>query len=305
MDDRVPKVLHVACAADQQYLVHSAVMLHSVLSHSPEHSVHIHYMHGPELPREAIRRLTEMTEINGGSISFLPVPDGTVAELPETAEISATMWCRIFLPELLPEVERVLYLDIDTLALDSIAPLWKADLSDHYVAAVSNVWPPWIVGHQERIGLPASQSYFNSGVLLMNLELMRRDQCTSSIQRHAIDHREQLVYPDQDALNIVLGSRRLSLHPRWNCMNSVLQFSGAVDVFGSAEVAEARRAPAIRHFEGPSVNKPWHVLCQARDREAYRRHRRHTPWPRYLPDGLTPRNVLTRTARAFRPQPTL
>lgn len=303
MDERANGVLHVACAADQHYLVHSAAMLHSVLAHSPEHSVHVHYLHGPGLTRGDSRRLTEMAEGNGGSISFVQVAEGTIAGLPAMSEITATMWYRIFLPELLPDVDRILYLDIDTIVLDSLAPLWKIDLRGHYLAAVSNVWPPWIVGHPDRLGLPASQTYFNSGVLLMNLELMRSDHCTSSIRRYAIEHRRQLVWPDQDALNVVLGGRRLGLHPRWNCMNSVLQFPAAVDVFGSAEVEQARRFPAIRHFEGPSVNKPWHVLCETRDRQSYRRHRRQTPWPRYLPDGITPRNVLVRTGRALRSAP--
>lgn len=300
MADRATNVLHIACAADQRYLAHSAAMLHSVLAHSPEHSVHVHYLHGPRLSPEAISRLTGMAEHNGDSISFVLVAEETIADLPETSEFTATMWYRIFLPELLPEVDRILYLDIDTIALDSLAPLWGVDVSGHYVAAVSNVRPPWIVGHPERLGLPASQSYFNSGVLLMNLDAMRRDECTSAIRRYAFEHRLQLVWPDQDALNVVLGGRRLHLHPRWNCMNSILQFPGAVEVFGVAEVEQARRSPAIRHFEGPSANKPWHVLCATRDRESYRRHRRETPWPHYLPDGITPRNMLVRTARALR-----
>ncbi len=303
MDDRATGVLHVACAADQHYLAHSAAMLHSVLTHGMEHRVHIHYLHGPGLTREAISRLTDMAEDNGGTISFVSVADGMIAELPEMSEVTATMWYRIFLPELLPDVDRALYLDIDTIVLDSLAPLWEIDLRGYYLAAVSNVWPPWIVGHPDRLGLPGSQIYFNSGVVLMNLDLMRRDHCTPAIRRYAIEHRSQLVWPDQDALNVVLGSRRLGLHPRWNCMNSILQFPGAVDVFTPAEIEEAHRRPAIRHFEGPSVNKPWHVLCETRDKESYRRHRRQTPWPRYLPDGITPRTILVRTARAFRPHP--
>ena len=50
------------------------------------------------------------------------------------------MWYRIFLPELLPDVDRVLYLDVDTLAVDSLEPLWATDLGDAPGGAVTNVF---------------------------------------------------------------------------------------------------------------------------------------------------------------------
>jgi lipopolysaccharide biosynthesis glycosyltransferase len=78
----------------------------------------------------------------------------------------------------------------------------------------------------------------------------------------------------------VLGGRRLPLHPRWNVMNSVLLFAAAGDVFGPEAVAQARESAAIRHFEGPDTNKPWHHLCESELRELYLEHRRGTPWPR-------------------------
>ena len=57
-------------------------------------------------------------------------------------------------------------------------------------------------------------------------------------------------------------------------------------------VEEARRSPAIRHFEGPSVNKPWHLLCEQPGREHYMRHRAATPWPRVRRAGVTPGNLV-------------
>jgi lipopolysaccharide biosynthesis glycosyltransferase len=129
---------------------------------------------------------------------------------------------------------------------------------------------------------------------------MRAEGSTAALHDYATTHRSQLWWPDQDAFNVVLGADRVSLHPRWNCMNSVLAFPEAVEVFGAEATEEARRNPAIRHFEGPSVNKPWHLLSDPGSRELYRQHRRQTPWPRYVPAGITPRNVLRVASRAVR-----
>jgi hypothetical protein len=80
-------------------------------------------------------------------------------------------------------------------------------------------------------------------------------------------------------------------------MNSFEVYPWAEDTFGPDELAKALAKPAIRHFEGPSINKPWHLLCERQLRETYRHYRRQTPWPRYLPGGLTPANVLRRLSR--------
>ena len=90
----------------------------------------------------------------------------------------------------------------------------------------------------------------------------------------------ELLYPDQDALNAVMAARRLDLHPRRNCMNSILTFDWADEVLDAQQVAEARRNPGIRHFEGPGLNKPWHRDCTFPHRDLYFRHRLRTPWPK-------------------------
>jgi lipopolysaccharide biosynthesis glycosyltransferase len=290
-------MIDVACAADARYVPHSATMIASALAQ--HHSdLRVHYLHGPELPPRARRSLTEMVEERGGSVSFLEIDPLRVAGLPSWDYISATMWYRVFLPELLPDVERVLYLDADTIIVDSLAPLWQIDLSGKLVGAVTNVFQRAVADQPEEFELRRSEPpYFNSGVLLMNLELMREQGSSEQLLEYARANADRLGWPDQDALNQVLGAKRHPLHPRWNLMNSFLVFPWSEETFEVETLAEARSNPAIRHFEGPSVNKPWHLLCERGMRELYRHHRRRTPWPRYLPDGLTPGNVLRRIAR--------
>jgi lipopolysaccharide biosynthesis glycosyltransferase len=287
----VSATIHVACAADRRYLPHSGAMLHSVLSAERGADVQIHFLHGPSVPDQDLRRLAQMVASAGGLISFHHIDIDRVDGLPEWGRIPATMWYRIFLPELLPDVDRALYLDIDTLAVDSLAPLWELDLDGRYLAAVTNVPERHMLQHAEQLGLGAPQDYFNSGVLLMNLELMRRDRCSEALRACALNGRGRLLWPDQDTLNLVLGHRRLALHPRWNLMNSVRAFPWSAELLGQAAVEEAIARPAIVHFEGPRENKPWHLLCDHPLRGAYFRHRQSTPWPRCRRAGVTPANI--------------
>jgi lipopolysaccharide biosynthesis glycosyltransferase len=294
-------VLHVSCAAVGGYVPHSAAMLHSVLAHRGELGAHVHYLHTPRLSEDARLLLREMVERQGGAISLYEIGDERVEGLPSEELFTPAMWFRIFLPELLPDVDRVLYLDVDTLAVDSLEPLWRTDLTGYLLGAVTNVFERHRLGRPAMLGLAGPHVYFNSGVLLLNLVEMRRAGSTAAILDYARGKGAELEWPDQDALNVVLGGRRLGLHPRWNCMNSTLTFPWAPEVFGEEAVEEARRHPGIRHFEGPERNKPWHYMCDFPHRRLYAKHRRQTPWPRFRREEATPRNALRRVKRAVRP----
>lgn len=293
-------VLRLACGGDASYLVHNAAMLASVLEHRGDFEVEVFHLHGPPLPEAEAKLLEGMVERAGGTLRCLPVTSETAASLPGSRHLTAATWYRIFLPELLPDVDRILYLDADVVVRESLAPLWSTDLEGNTVAAVTNVFEPWNFGWPEH-GLGLRTPYFNAGVLLMDLERMRRDDVAAKILEHAAANEGRMPFGDQDPLNAVLAESRKSLHPRWNVQNAVVHFEWAADVFEPPELAEARAHPAIRHFEGPASNKPWHFLCERDGREEYFRYRAMTPWPKVQIEGRTPANLARRAVRPARP----
>lgn len=275
-------------------------MLHSVLTRGGADTVHVHYLHPPGLPAGDARQLQRMIERLGGTASFMEVPDERCEGLPIQGCTGKATWYKIFLPEILPaSVDRVLHLDADLVVADSLSSLWETSLDRLYVAAVTNVLPPMYRNRARELGLAGEGDYFNAGVMLMNLELMRSDNCSQALFRYGVENAAELTLRDQDALNVVLGPGRGVLHPRWNCMNALLVYPESADLFGSDVVQEALSHPAIRHFEGPADNKPWHLMCRQPHRELYGAHRRRTPWPGYVPDGLTAPNVGRRARQAL------
>lgn len=269
----------VACAVERNFAAHSAVMLLSAIETTVEETLRIHYAHPPRFPGRAKQRLRSMVESRGHEIVFLEVPDAWCRGLPTKDFTRKATWYRIFLPDLIPDSERVVYLDSDLFVLESLAPLWRTYLAGNHLGAVSNVFQHDHVDRPRAIGIPSGQAYFNAGVLLMDLAAMRRDDSAQELRTFSVNNAARLSWRDQDALNLVLGASRLPLHPRWNLMNSILLFEGSGEVFSIAQVEEARRAPAIRHFEGPDANKPWHPECERGMRSRYLELRQRSPWP--------------------------
>ena len=119
--------LHVSCAAEGDYVAHQrrddplAARARAAAT-----GLRVHYLHGPGLPGPARSMLADMVEAPGPR-SPSEVADREVAGCPASTSSRSAMWYRIFLPELLPDRPRALP-RLDTIACESVAPLWETPL---------------------------------------------------------------------------------------------------------------------------------------------------------------------------------
>lgn len=285
------KLRHLALAATGNYVPHAATMLKSLLANTPDAPLCVHFMHDAGFAANQRRLLESMLAAHGATLHCMDLSDGVPASVPLVSHYPAPAWFRVLLPELLPEVERLLYLDVDLVVVDSLAPLWETDLEGNMVAAVTNVY-----AHEpamtQALGLPEPSRYFNSGVMLMDLAEMRRERIGEQIFSFATAYPDLVRFADQDPLNALLHGRRLHLPLRYNVQTPCYQ-PGLPLVVSEAEVVAALASPAVVHFSSQKW-KPWHILCDHPMRPLYDRYRRQTPWPRFIPDGATPRLLLMR-----------
>lgn len=113
---------------------------------------------------------------------------------------------KVCYPSILP-VEKVLHLDVDTIICDILEPLWNIDLTDKWFAAC-----PEYHGVYRPFGFP----YYNAGVILLNLEQMRKD----NIEPQLVKYLKSTPQPwaDQDAWNwaIIGNDKAVSFDVRYN-----------------------------------------------------------------------------------------
>ena len=190
---------------------------------------------------------------------------------------------RLFMGEMLPmEVERVLYLDCDTVVAQSLKRLWKEELGENIVGAVME--PTIYREVKESIGLGQEDAYYNSGVLLVNLKRWRREQ----VQQQLLDFWKgkggKLFASDQDVINGTLRGRIRTLPPKYNFFTNYRYFSYRTLVqhtctyrgVTKAELASAKRHPVIIHYMGDE--RPWIAGNLNHYRRAYERYLAKTPW---------------------------
>ncbi len=175
--------------------------------------------------------------------------------------ISTGTYLRLMLHRLLPDVDKILYMDVDVLVCGSLLPIWQADMGGYVLAGVkgavnlSDTWewnsdrPYWklLDGQKGR--------YVNAGVTLLNLEEIRKRQL--EVQWNTLAQ-EKLYYQDQDILNITCRDVIRYLPPIYNRLaymekNDYNRFVEE-DIFTFEECEQALQHPVVIHYAG---DKPW------------------------------------------------
>lgn len=285
--------LHIACSADERYVAHCAAMLHSVCTHHPPGEITIHFLHDDRLNPATLERLGSFVDRLGACWAPVHVTEDLAQGFPDEPRYGRLAWYRVLLADLLPNLDRILYLDVDLIVAAPLVELWQLDMDGDTVAAVTNpLYPTMSATFLGDLGLPSIDSYFNSGVLLLDLGRWRDGACLQAI-RQAIRLGSGLEsWPDQNVLNAVLWKRRRRLPPRWNAMTTLFELKDEQLPFDGNDLRHARTHPAIVHFIGPY--KPWHYRCQHPFKHLYFEHLEATPWPRRPVEGRTPLNVVYR-----------
>jgi lipopolysaccharide biosynthesis glycosyltransferase len=168
-------------------------------------------------------------------------------------QISRAAYLRLAMAEMLPgTVRRVLYLDVDMVANDSLLPLWQTTFDKGRICAA--VVDPGVDPQAFALkhSLPSSGQYFNSGVMLLDLDALRAEGLLQRSVQLLATPGTAYEFPDQDVLNIVLWLRWQALDPRWNFQRKFLYDDYAA---WRALAPDRSSRPAIVHYT--EQYKPW------------------------------------------------
>ncbi len=185
--------------------------------------------------------------------------------------ISTETYYRFFIPELFLQYEKAIYLDADILVLDDLEKLWNEDISEYYAGVVEDSVLEVFLNNKDiktqtrpirdyetyfkqKLGKIKSE-YFNAGVLLLNLDKIRKEGVVSKLWQFTQDE-SPLEFQDQCVLNAVFENNVKFLDYKWNTIKRLNSFAKQI---GNAKkkknLLRAYKKPSIFHYVGRS--KPW------------------------------------------------
>lgn len=262
-------IYNICYATDDNYIVQAAVSITSLLENNRDHKINL-YILDNNISDCNQNILKNHVEKYGQTVSFCNVDEKlktlTAANVNSYGGYgSYAAYARIFIGELLPPMlERVLYIDCDTVVHGDIKELYECDLHGKTLGAVRDITSS---RYHATIGLEADAAYFNTGVLLIDLKNWRQRDYLQKIITHIVTVRAQYQTVDQDIINLVVSGDIHTLHPRYNHIIPInvlgwqhlcfLLDKSAETYYPKKLSKEARFCPLIIHYTFFFTGRPW------------------------------------------------
>lgn len=251
--------MNILVTLDAGYLHPLSVMLRSLSAANPGCRFRVYILHS-SLTEENLSYLRDRLSGAACELREIRVTDEAEAleAAPTTDRYPREMYYRIFAAQYLPEeLDRILYLDPDILVINSIEELYHTDMGDNLFAACSHVHESLRKLNEMRLHLIKGTPYINSGVMLLNLPLLRQVQRPETVHQWLRDH-QKLCLPDQDVISALYGDRILLLDARRYNLGEKYYLSCRMRPFEQEEPMNldwVRRHTVCIHYCGR--NKPW------------------------------------------------
>ena len=268
---------HVVFICDNNYVLPTVVAMRSLIDSVKNPEDYVIHICTIGLSNENLKKITSVSdgkcsvEINTVDLS---VYEGRVSKINQKTHVSSSALIKFELPNIFNDLDYILYLDGDIIIKKDIGDLFNLDMSGNYVAAVQEFWKvqqQYYEYSNVKIKLPF---YFNSGLMFMNLKLMREDRVSSLLWKAKLAYfndakDDKHVLMDQDTFNKVCFNRCVKLPIKYNCDSKFTNEANLElmnDTYGTNyyNYRELYDDVSVIHYIGKE-EKPWKfegVCCQ-------------------------------------------
>lgn len=244
--------MNIAFAINNSYVPHLEIALFSLLENNKSADIKI-YIISSDISAFRRKRLERLCDLfKNATVDFIELSEDIFKDLKVIEHFSRDMYVRYLLPNLLPDSDKVLYLDADILVTGGLARLYDLDIDDYFAAGVRDIGisKAQFKDYLKELGL-GNENYFNSGVLLLNLDYLRRNDIVNKLFSKTKELNDSLRHPDQDVINIVFRNKIKEVANKWNFQDEDRKL-----------YKQSKIRPTIIHYT--TARKPWNTpnICK-------------------------------------------
>ena len=253
--------INVCISCDDNYAKYAGVVIASILLNADENDEYSFYILDGGINEKAKSDINKLKTIKYCNIYFVKIDIeqfNVYKDILTHKYISIATYYRLKLSQLLPSVDKIIYLDCDIIVKKSLKELFNTDLKDNYMAGILDARvkykPKW-----------KNTKYVNAGVLLMDLDKIRRDKIEDKFVEYTKNNIENIKAGDQDIINFTLGEKIEIVDDKWN-----------VQVSSFLSRSSFTSKPYIIHYI--AKQKPWIFASYNHFKNEYFKVLIHTPW---------------------------
>lgn len=235
-------MIPIVFSTDHKYVMPTGVTICSLLMSAEGTNYDIYLMIGEDVTDYDRQKLTDQVKnlSPDSRITFIEMGK-YYKDAYEIRGVSKATYYRLMIPWLIPDVDKIIYADVDMIFKTSLREIYEIDLTGKYLAAAitrpKEVWEKY-KRYFDKIGADYSR-YFNAGILVINSKLQRGDHLDREYSRLT---EKKFLYQDQDILNIVCRDKTAFFDKRYNLLPSLY------------DTAPAYSGNVVIHYAG---EKPW------------------------------------------------
>lgn len=287
------KPINIVCATDGKYVPYCGVMLTSLFENNKEREINVYILIDKALPANGVAKFERLAKHYHQTINFCKVDSSFFENFPikgnGVGQLSVACYYRIYAADLLPDnINEVLYLDCDIIVNDGIGELFDMDWKDVAIGVVDDMCIEW-QEYYDRLQYERELGYFNSGVVLINLEYWRKHNVATQCIDYLANNYKCIENNDQDVLNFVLRKQKRTLPITYNYQTLFLDLY-CFNTFSKKMKGDVlmEKNPKIIHYA--SRMKPWMAYYYSFPfYSVWQKYKKISPWrcmPEVLPQKL-------------------
>ncbi len=255
----------IVTVCDNHFAVMLAVLIKSIeINHVSNESIHIYIVDDGinAKNKEKIINSIDQKKIN---LTWLPIIEVIPKEISfplDKSSFPLNVYIRLFIPYFIPQTYlKAIYLDVDMVVKKDISLLWNIGISGKTIAGVvdrsekvSNAWGG--ISNYKELGMHPDTKYFNSGLLIMDLEKWRKTELSFEILNCITKYQQFANFPDQYGLNVIFANQWFELDHRWNTFATltekdpyIIHFIGRKPIYSSYENNQSYAADFFHYLK--------------------------------------------------------
>lgn len=245
------KKMNVLVTCDSGYAKQAALMLFSLQKNHPD--VFLDIFAVGALQEGDIALMGKALDKEKSRLTHTAFDGEILKDAPTTDRYPVEMYYRIFAAQYLPkDMERVLYLDPDLVVTGDLRRLYEMEMGDAFFAAASHIKEETFLEKLNQKRLDMDGIYINSGVMLLNLKALRKEQDVQAVIDYINAYEKLLVLPDQDVISGLYSEKIVPIDAD---IYNMTERMFTLALLKGLETDWVCRNTAIIHYCGR--NKPW------------------------------------------------
>ena len=258
--------INICLSCDDKYAQYAGVVIASILANAKDNENLCFYILDGNISEDSKNKLKNLINIKPCEINFIEVKEDDFKDYLKINNhdyISIATYYRLKLSTLLPNIDRIIYLDCDVIVNSSLADLFNTDLDNNVFAGVLDI----------DLAIRNNPTYINAGVLLMDLKKVRELGIEEKFLNYAINNHANIELGDQGIINDVLKNQIKIVDPTYNVQSACFINRSSFE-----------KKPIIVHYVGSK--KPWHLESTSIHKELYFKYLDLTSWKLTLKEKL-------------------